>query len=155
MKTGLSYLAITNASVKVLASLTATSSSSNKACTCCFRAPKTGWKPRKGVLDKSLKLVLGLLPKLTAVLFLLCFHLRFKYNGKEDFAIRDANFSTTKPQSAGLCVGGDCGPYKWLTSVSSKLLDFLHFLKKFAHTSGNWETQIIQYKYTGEKILWQ
>ena len=151
MKTKLSYLAITNASVKVLASLTATSSSSNKACTCCFRAPKTGWKPRKGVLDKSFKLVLGLLPKLSLVSFLLCFHLRFKYKGKEDFAIRNANFSTTKPQSAGLCFGGDCGPYKWLTFVSSKLLDCLQFVL-IANTSGDWEkAQIIQYKYTGQK----
>ena len=38
--------------------------------------------------------------------FLLCFHLRFNYNGKEDFATRNANFSTTKPQSAGLCSRG-------------------------------------------------
>ena len=57
--------------------------------------------------------------------FLLCFHLRFKYKGKEDFAIRNVNFSTTKPQSAGLCLGGDCGPYKWLTF--EKLLDCLQF----------------------------
>ena len=86
--------------------------------------------------------------------FLLCFHLRFKYNGKEDFAIRDANFSTTKAQSTGLCVGGDCGPYKWLTSVSSKLLDFLHFLKKLhtlpvieRHTKFN--INILEKKYSG------
>ena len=83
--------------------------------------------------------------------FLLCFHLRFKYKGREDCAIRNANFSTTKPQSAGLCFGGDCGPYKWLTFVSSKLLDCLQFVL-IANTCGDWEkAQIIQYKYTGHK----